>query len=732
MKKIKLLATIILMIMPLFGQYFTLTGMIIDENGMPVSGANIFIQETNLGCSSTDDGKFILQHIPSASFTLVINVIGYQQQEIKISRPAVMEVYNLGNIQLQPLPLQSKTIVVTAGKYQQNLTDVPASISIITGTDLNYRNTITIDEALKYTPGINMNASQVNIRGSNGYGYGVGSRVMMLVDGIPYLTGDTQEANFESIPVNQIERIEIVKGAGSALYGSNAIGGVINIITKDIPRQPQLGIRMYGGFYEKPYYDQWQWSDKTRYFEGLKINASQKIKNLGIALLFSRDLNDSYKKNDWRRRYHFGGKLQYDLSDSRQLTISATYMDQKRGNFIYWESLGNALVPHSSQLGQKIHSIRYHLSSALRQTISDESFYKISGIWFHNQFDDNITSNAFPMGNDTKSDFVNFEFQYTRKMAKHTFTSGASGSYNSVESNMFGNRWGAGVAAYLQDELSLSNQWIITAGARYDYSEIDSASSGYQINPKVGVVFKPSNSSVLRTSCGSGYRGPSVAEAFTSTSIIGLTIIPNPDLEPERTISFELGYNQFWSNYLISDLALFYSEYWDLIEGTIIPANNHIQFQNIAKARIYGFECNLGWQIIPDRIIYYLGYTFVEPRDLSKDDYLSFRPRHLIYTGSTFYYSIFKIGLDYRYISRYERVDLFDIKGIEISNIIRDADKRISAHVVDLRLSAELTIAKKTVRTSLQINNLFQYHYTDLIAAISPIRNYVLTLDWIF
>jgi iron complex outermembrane receptor protein len=733
MKPLKILAIIIISVIPAFTQQFSISGVIIDENGTPVQGANIFIQGTNLGVSSGDDGKFIIQALTAKELTIVISVIGYRQQQIKITRPESTEGYDLGIIQLQPMPLQAKTIVVTAGKHRQNLSDVPASVSIISKDDFDYRNTVTIDEALKYTPGINMNASQVNIRGSNGYGYGVGSRVMMLVDGIPYLTGDTQEANFESIPVNQIERIEIVKGAGSALYGSNAMGGVINIISKDIAPQLQMGIKMYGGFYEKPYYRQWRWSDRTRYFRGLKINTSRKINNLGLSLLFSRDLNDSYKKNDWKRRYHFGGKLQYDFSASSQLTFSTTYMDQKRGNFIYWESLENALVPNASQLGQKIHSIRYHISSAFRKTIGDDSFYKISAIWFHNQFGDNITSDSLSPGNKSNSEYVHLEFQYTKKIAKHTITSGASGSYNDVESNMFGKRSGKGIAVYLQDEFALTNQWITTAGVRYDYAEIDSGTCGYQVNPKIGFVFKPSKTGVLRSSCGTGYRAPSVAEAFTSASIIGLTVIPNPHLEPERSISFELGYNQWWSNHLVSDLALFYNEYWDMIEGTIIPATINVQFQNIAKARIYGFEGNLNWQVIPEKIECYLSYTFVEPRNLSTDEYLSFRPRHLIYTGTAFRYDLFKLGFDYRYLSRYERVDLFDNQGgIEISKVINDADKRVSAHVVDLRLSADLIIATKPVRMSLQVNNLFQYHYTDLIASISPIRNYVLTIDWLF
>ena len=731
MKTIKAWILFIFILSSLLGQNFSIKGIVVDEKGQAISGANIYLKEIKLGCTSLKDGSFLFKNIPLGQYTLVFSVIGYKEYVIEIDQE-IPAAQDLGTIQLDAVPLKSKPIFVTASKYEQNLTDIPASLHVISTNDLNYRNIITIDEALKYTPGINMNGSQVNIRGSNGYSYGVGSRVMMLIDGIPYLTGDTQEANMESIPVNQIERIEILKGSGSALYGSNAIGGVINIISKDIPEEPVLGIKIYGGFYDEPYYDQWKWSDKTRYLEGLKINFSRKINNAGISLFASRDLNDGYKMNDWRRRYHFGGSIQYDLSNTNRIKVSATYMDQKRGHFLFWKDFSNALIP--IELGQKVHSKRYHISTVFRHTIDDKSFYKVQAIWYHNQFDDNITSTSFPTGNESKSDFMNCEFQYTKKINKHTVTSGINGSYNSIESSMFGNRFGDGLAVYAQDEISITDKLSTTLGMRYDYFHIDSARSGYQFNPKIGIVYKANQKATFRSSCGTGYRGPSVSEAFTSTMLLNIVpVIPNLDLKPERSISFESGYHHIWSKHFISDLAVFYNEYWDLIEGTFLPsASLEIQFRNVAKAKIYGYELNVNGLIFKDKIGYYLGFTQVEPRDEKKDDYLSFRPRYLLYTGSSYRLNIFRLGVDYRYISRYDRIDLFDSKIYNVTELFPDAEKRGAAHVVDLRLSAGLRFAGKNIRTTFHINNLLQYHYIEIIGAIAPIRNYVLTIDWKF
>jgi iron complex outermembrane receptor protein len=104
----------------------------------------------------------------------------------------------IGTIKLRTMPLQSQPIIVTAGRYEQAIQDVSASIGVITKEEIEYRNAVSLDRALQYVSGINLTGTQINIRGASGYSRGVGSRVLMMVDGIPYLTGDTKEANFES------------------------------------------------------------------------------------------------------------------------------------------------------------------------------------------------------------------------------------------------------------------------------------------------------------------------------------------------------------------------------------------------------------------------------------------------------------------------------------------------------------------------------------------------------
>ncbi len=699
----------------IFGQNSKITGKILDENGKPVIGANIFLKGTVLGASTDDVGFFTIANVPLGSFTLSISVIGFKEKNIKINIEPGGDL-NIGPTKLTSTPLQSQPIVVTASKYEQNVQDVSVSISSINSKEIEYRNTITIDKALQYVPGINMNQGQVNIRGSSGYSRGVGSRVMMLVDGVPFVSGDTQGLNFEALAMNQIKNVEIVKGAGSALYGSSAIGGVINVITKSISDEPRLSFKTYGGLYSTPYYEQWKWSDKNRFLYGAKISYSQKIDKTGFSFAVTKDQDDSFRMQDWKERYNIGGKLEYEFSAFEKLTLSGNYMDQKRGNFLYWKNLENALLPGNPE-GEKIHSVRYYLSPKFQKIISPTNYYNINAIWFHNKSDDNISGD----GNHSKSDYLYAEFLYNIAYLNHFFTFGFSPTYNKVTSDIFGSRDGYGTAVYLQDEISWSDQIKTTIGARFDNYDIDSLDSDYGINPKIGILYKPFLGSAYRASVGTGFRAPSMAEAFTSIQTSGITVIENHDLKSEKSASFEIGWNQVFSSNIVSDFAVFYNQYWDLIENEF-TADYKVRFNNVTKAQILGFETNIQLQPIPG-LFNSIGYTFIDPKNLENGEFLKYRPRHLFYAAAKWEYKMFLTGLDYRYISRYDKIDT------DLAQVVPNAKERVAAHILDLRISADVRISNLPINFSFQINNLLQYNYIDLIGSIAPIRNYIFTIE---
>ena len=696
----------------------TVKGTIVDDTDNPIAGANVYLIGTVLGDASDENGQFRISNIPEGKFNLSISVIGFEERIIPILIK-INKSNDLEKILLKSMPLNSLPIIVTASKHRQNISKTPVSVSTIDKSEIELRNNITIDQALQYVPGISMNQDQINIRGSSGYSRGVGSRVMMLIDGVPFITGDTQGTVPEALAINQVENIEIVKGASSALYGSSAIGGVINVITHPIDYDPVLNIKVYGGLYDDPYYKQWKWSSGSRFKHGIKTDYSKKFENTGLRFAISQDKDESYKRNDWSNRINFGGKIEHEFSAYDKLTISGNYMDQKRGNFLYWESLDNALEPLDNQIDEKVHSIRFFISPSYRKIISDSNFFNINAIWFHNFFDDNIG-----IGNQSTSDNLNISLQYNTSYENQFITIGLNSDFNSVSSNIFGTRQGVGVGIFVQDEIRWNKEWFTSIGVRIDYFDIDKLGSEFSVNPKAGIVFHPNSNTTFRSSFGTGFRAPSMAEAFTSTIASGITVIPNEELKPERSYSAELGWNQIISNFLNTDIAIFYSRYFDLIESGFTEEKN-AQFNNVTDAEISGADISINFIAFNKSMSSRIGYTFIEPRNKTFDEseYLKYRPRHLLYTNAYWKYKNFTIGFDYRFISEYDKIDE------EFASIVTDGNEKIAVHVVDIRISQLFKLGNFPVKTSFQINNLLQYNYIDLIGSIAPIRNFVVTLE---
>jgi iron complex outermembrane receptor protein len=726
--------SIIFIVFVFVGQAFSqnvITGKIVDDKERPIEAANVYLRGTIFGAATNAEGEFIIENIPTGDFILTILMIGYQLKEIPVQVRNVK--IELGTIQLESSSLQTQPIVVTAARHQQSLQDVSASIATVSDKEIAYRNAITIDDALKYESGINFTEDQVNIRGSTGYSRGVGGRVLMLVDGIPYMTGDTREANFESLQINQIERIEIVKGAGSALYGSSAIGGVINVIQKKIEPEALTNIRIYGGLYSDPHYKEWEWSDRTRYLSGVKFDYSNRFGIVGLRLGAAHDQDDSYRKNDWMKRNYISGMLEFDLSPFDQFNISANYMMQDRENFLYWKNLGKALIPPEDQLGDRIESTRWHLAATYRHIFNQNNYYILKAIWFQNRFNDNISSEEHPEGNESLSDYLDGEVQFNFSTGSHLFTLGIEANKSLASSNIFGDNGGYNAAVFAQDEIKWKKIWTITPGVRLDYFNIDEVGSDFQMNPKLGIVNKPWEQVAFRGSVGRGFRAPSIGEVFTNTTASGLKVIPNLNLKPEESISAEVGYNQLFEQKIYLDISLFYNRYWNMIEPRF-TGEGEIQFDNVTDARGLGFEINLKLNAFDNRFLYNFGYTYADVREIITKPsgnqelgrYLSFRPRHLFYNHVEYTWGDFRFGIDYRFMSAWDRID------DELVFFIEDVDDRVDAHIVDLRVVYSFRFEGSLMKTSLQVNNLLQYHYLDVVGSIAKTRHFVLTLSGSF
>jgi outer membrane receptor for ferrienterochelin and colicins len=693
-----------------------------DTSGLV--GATIVIQGMARGATANPDGTFRIADVPAGSYALTFSLVGYRR-EVRYGIRVEDGKETVVNVMLTQTPVQSEQVVVTANKREQSLQDVPASISVMDATQIQQRNNLTIEDALRYVPGVNITGGQVNIRGSSGYSRGAGSRVLMLLDGVPFITGDTGELNFESIPVGQIDRIEVVKGATSALYGSNALGGVINIITKPIPETAETYLRAYGGMYNKPSYPEWKWSTKSRFYNGQALSHSARSGNLGMAVSLSRLLDDAYRQNDYKRRYNFYFKMREDYANASSLTLNFGLLYQYGGQFVYWRNLDSALIPPTLQQSDNVKSIRYYTSGQYNGVLSPNFLISTRGIWYHNDWG----YETIRAVGRTESVSDEFDVESTGTLLlndRHTMTFGVEGRYDIVNADLFGLRRGGGLALYAQDEFRWTRVLSLTIGARFDFQSIGLTSPKGQLNPKAALLYTPFTGTTLRASFGRGFRIPSVAEAFTTASVSNLAAVPNKDLKPEHSYSYEVGFSQSLGGFGTLDAAAFQSDYWDLIEVGLTASGGVplVQWRNVTRARVQGYETGL--KLTPFNWLSVNGsYTYVYPHDLSADDILKYRPRHVLYTDATIRINPFFIGGDYRYISRVENIDMELVS----LGIIPDGDQRTPIHVAGFRVGADLTLGGMSLTAVFNLNNAFQYNYVELIANMAPPRTYVFSLE---
>jgi outer membrane receptor protein involved in Fe transport len=307
-------------------------------------------------------------------------------------------------------------------------------------------------------------------------------------------------------------------------------------------------------------------------------------------------------------------------------------------------------------------------------------------------------------------------------------TAGLAARADIVGADMFGNHVGYGGALYGQDEWKLAEDLNLTLGLRFDYQALGLSEPSGQLNPKAALAYTPLPGTTLRASVGRGFRMPTVAEAFLTGEVSNLTALPNTGLRPERSMSYEVGVSQSLADWAKIDLAAFRTDFDDLIEaGLLVSSSNmpYIQWRNVTEARVQGFETGLSLALFGGGLCLDAGYTYVSPEDLTTDDFLKYRPRHVLSAGIRAHAGWFLAGVDYRYVSRVDRVD---VELVEVG-IVPDGDERVAISVADARLGVDLGIAHLPLSLTFNVNNLFQHNYVELIGNLMPPRTYVLTLE---
>jgi len=175
------------------------------------------------------------------------------------------------------------------------------------------------------------------------------------------------------------------------------------------------------------------------------------------------------------------------------------------------------------------------------------------------------------------------------------------------------------------------------------------------------------------------------------------------------------------------DAAVFQNDYWDMIEPEF-TSNGQIEFENVTRARIQGYEIDAASNAGTDFLRLSASYTYIYPRDISANTLLKYRSREIFYASAEFSRSIFRVSVDFRYLSKFGN---YDQQLVQLG-IVKDGDQRVPAYVTDVRAGVDLKSVGYPIGIDFIVNNAFEYYYVEMIGNIAPIRNYSVVLTMKF
>jgi iron complex outermembrane receptor protein len=696
---------------------FEVVGYILDStNSKPLPGATVRLEGTNYGAIADKKGFFALKKIPKGKYFFIVSYVGYSAQRVLVS------ISNNDTLVFRLLPkiIRTDELIVSATKRIQTVQEVPVSVSVVPNEFLSNRNYARFDEALRYVPGVIVNKDNINIRGSSGFSFGVGSRVAYLIDGIPMLSGDNADPKYDIIPNDAVSRVEIVKGAGSGLYGSSAIGGVVNVLTREPTDTLTYSIKLQSGIYTKPKYEQWIYTDKLTTKTVVSGFASSDLKLFRFLASFNFVNDESYRQFDKSTRGNLFVKLNRNLGTYGKITLLGFYSTDKRNDWVYWNSLDSATRPPTgTDLSRYLISSKANLSLDAKFIFSPNTFANLKSSIYNTSLETKLDPSHREYRKTDAYSFNN-EAQFNTHFGNNSLlTYGISVTNNFVNSNIYGNNKQNLFSAFAQLELTRFWNSTINFGGRLDIEKTDSAKRYIEFSPKFGITHFIDKEKSIRLSVGRGFRSPSLAERFASVKYGGFEVVPNFDLKPEVSWSAELGtLLEFDTPVLpvILDFSVFYSYYNDLIEPTFKQETRPIIiFDNITRAQIWGSEISLKTMIFK-KVFFQLGATFLEPKDLKDMQVLKYRSKFSLIASLGVPLGIFTTNFDFRYISKIVRVD--EMLRLQVP----DYDALVPIYVLDFTIGCDLTKFRLPLNLQLSIQNALDYYYAEMVGNLAPTR----------
>jgi len=746
------------------------TGVVFDKESQFVISQVLVKSSENEKVETNSYGTFTIP-IKKLPVTLYFQKKGYEVDSIRVQQMGYV------SMSLYILSQDVKTVVVTSGKRNQNIEDVPISIEILKPALIANKGFTNLEQAVNQSPGVFTMDGQVSIRGGGGYAYGAGSRVMLLWNGIPMLSPDVGDVKWNAVPMEQASQIEILKGASSVLYGSGALNGIIALTEKEAKPEGQLTVKCQTGVYGNPKRASMKWWSRSPTTQLLDVYYGKSKGRLGYTIGVNGLIDEGYRDGNDEKRARINGSLYYFPKKYPKMKLGMSYQFQwqDKGIFILWKNDSMGYQALDNTLSRQ-RAIRLNVDPYLKFIDKHDNKHYLRTRYYLV-----TTGNSDKVYDASLAEMYYADYNIQKKIGNTNLISGFMNMTNKVTSYVFGNHLSNNLAFYQQVETKLK-KLDLTGGLRLEYCKLDQAKPETQfvildkftspVYPifRMGTHYAINKSSHLRSSFGQGIRFPAVAERYISASVGGVRIFQNPELRPETGWNSEIGWKQIlkfgkWMGMI--DVAGFINQYSNMTEfafGLYKPdtmamlqtndpnAINYLynwvgfQAQNAEKARITGleFSFNSSGTIGEVELVSLLGYTYMNPISLNNDaiyrtsfsdtstNMLKYRFNHLAKADVQASYKKWSVGGSMRYNSFMRNIDrAFEVGVLGTELLIGMQHYRQQFNqgvfVFDARLSYEL---KKGVKLNFIANNFLNAEYVSRPGDVQAPRNLAFQLQY--
>ena len=681
-----------------FSQDLKFFGTILNnQTKEPIMDANIVFLGTDFGSASDKEGNFSVTNLKGIKYEILISAIGYRD---------ILTSINLINqdryiFEMVPEPVLSSALNVIGRFPSKHLPYFTQNITNEKISDYNYQ---TMSELFRNIGGVDVQTAHDNgrnanfsIRGSSDYKPGgYNNRVLVLLDGFQISMPYSGSIDWNAMPLDFLDRVEVVKGPVSSLYGQNSMGGIINLVTKNYSDE-FYNVKATVGSYDS---------------RDLNLTMSNITDNISYTALLQHKKGNGHRFNAQYEQNNFYTKI---FNKKQDLSVSLIANKSVNGQPGFYIEDRPSLTSYRISNRDSV-----YLQLFKKQTLdaNNNIVYSFSLNHFYTNYFDRDDTPAEEIQEQTfyNDTSLNLRAEYQKLINNKSYLIFGSDiileqSDISIYRNIYDDLKQVTGGFFAQNRIQLNERLLLGLGLRIDYRNVDrgnefSYKSFSDVSPKINLTFKRDSFSTWNFALSKGFRSPSLSELFLQyESDYGLNTQGNPNLEPEQLYGLDISFDRSNKSNLTYSVSTFYYKYEDMIDfvyGLPVIALNRSDISSC------GLETNISYQI-NSNLNLDLGYTYLRVNDINNIDPILYRPNHKFVSSIKYKSENISHIISMRYQSEQDYQDFLsderEYEGSEIKFPIEQLDSLVLFNYVG---NYELNNRDKI---TLKISNLFDKQY---------------------